>query len=316
MSKKAVVILSVLAIVLAAASGVMVYLLFGKIDAAVTALKPVDEFADKPKVAEHPFTSRLGAPAKAASKLAEVRADNVAKQQDIESKASKIASQTKTIAERDASIDDLNTKNTQLTRERDDFQGKVAGLTSDLSTSKNKVAELETAIAKQTEEFNKQREDLEKKAGSDKTELYAELQRTREYYVQTYNFASGRGLRVPLGAEPWSVQNKKTGPVFAPKTFVAQVIGFDARQGIVVVNVGAESGLLRDQTFELLVGGKSVGKVSVSASPNGSVSALAFSSDSTVPSLTIGTPVKLQTFVGEAAPEQAPAAAASAPAAK
>ena len=309
MSKNAVVILSVLALVFAAGSGVLFYLINGKIEAANKSLASLNEFGGANAV----YETRLAATGKAKAAIDQLRTEKKDLQDDVSAKTTKIAGLERNVRDKEASIQDLEGKNTQLTRERDDVQGKVAGLTSDLTSAKNKVSELETAVAKQAEDFQKKQEELEKKIASDKGELYAEVEKTRQYYTQIHNYATGRGMMLPLGLEPWSGVTKNSGPLFAPKTFVAQVLGFDARQGVVVVNVGPESGLLRDQTFDLIVGGKKVGKVSVASSPNGSVSALSFAADSRIPTLPIGTPVKLQAFSGDA-PAAPAAVAAPAPA--
>ena len=308
MSKKVVIALSIIAVVLGGVSVGLWWTVNTRIDKAQHSLAALSEFSPNAS-----FESRLQAPAKAVAELKRVRTESTQKDEDIASKTAQISSLDRKLKDSEANVAELETKRADLTRERDDAQGKVDGLGTKVTAAESRVKDLESQIAKQVEDFAKEKDTMEKQVSTDKNSLITEVDRTRQFYAQLYNFAVGKGLNLPLSQRPWDAEAASgTGPKFVGKTYVAEVVGFDARQGVVILNVGPDSGITRDQGFNLVVGDVVVAKVAISEVLNSSMSSATFTAGSPVPQLKVGTAVKLVTF---SAPAAAPAPAV-APAAK
>lgn len=301
MSKKVVVILSVLALLFAGASGALWFSVKGKLELASGRLDKLTGFSGQT------FEAKLAAPAKAMAKLAEVTADAASKGETIAANETKIAGLERDKKGLETEREELTAKASELTRSRDELKGKSEEYQAAASKAESRVKELEGQVTQQVEEFAKKEEELNAKINVDKAALLTEVDKTREYYTKLYNFATSKGLNSPLSGRPWDTNpNQKSGPQFATNVFIAEIIGFDARQGIVVLNVGSESGLPRDQRFDVMAGDTVVTKVVITDVLNGGLSAATIAG-STIPNLTVGTAVKL---VPSAVVEVAPAAAA------
>lgn len=304
MSKKVVITLSILAIVFACAAGGLWYTVQGTIEKSANSLGKLSEFISGPT-----YEAKLAAPAKAVAKLAEVRAESAAKSEDIAAKEAKITGLERAKKDLEGNVADLETKTSDLTREREELKTKAEGFQSEASKAQARVKELEESLVKQTEIAAKEKEELNAKINADKNGLLNDLDKARRDYTQIHNFATGKGLLLPLPVAPWNTAAgaKEAGPHFATNVFVAEVIGFDARQGLVVLNVGSEAGLPRNQGFNLMVGDTVVTKITISDILNGGVSTASISPGSATPKLAVGTAVKLVPLSVSA--EEAPAAA-------
>lgn len=292
MNKKAVTILSVLAIVFAGAAMGLWYTIKGKTELAMDKLTPLSEFYSAPGT----FEARLTAPKKAAEEIEKLREDVKQKAEDISNKAARIAALETKLKEAIARGDDLEVKSTNLTRERDDLAGKVEATTAELNTAKTKVKDLEERAAKLAEESAKEREELQKQIDSDKKSMRDELLAARKFYTSLYNHATSKGVSPNLPSEPWEKNLKAEGPQFIKTVHVGQLVRFDARQALLVINIGSGAGIEPDQGFDLLVADKPVAKVYIAEILNNSMSTAVFAKDSPTPKLTDGTPIKLVPF--------------------
>lgn len=309
MSKKVVVILSILALVLSAGAVGLWFTVKGKTELAAEKLKPLDEFADKGKLAEHPFEARLGSPAKAAAEISKDRADIAEKTETIAARDSKISGLEKNIKDRDANIDELNTKVADTTRERDSFKEKVEGLTTKAAQAESKVKELEELAVAQNEKVEKEKLELQRQIDADKAVMVAEGEKIRSFYAKLYNYAVGKGLQPPFGPTPWreNAGVKTDGPRFAGTSFLAEVVAVDSRQGFLVLSIGPESGIAKDQAFDAFVGGENLGRVTITSVLNASVTTAAAAPGAKISAITAGTSLRLAP-IGSSAPA-APAAA-------
>lgn len=292
MNKKAVIILSVVAILFSVAAMALWFTGKGKIDRANTSLDALKEFTGQPAT----FDKRLKAPAAAAAEIAKLRDEGAKKDEDIASKASRIASLEGKLKESETRGNELEVKATDLTRERDDLTGKVDALTAAAKVAENKVKDLEERAAKAAEEAATKTDELQKQIDSDKKSLVEDMLAARRFYSQLYNFSTSKGLKPPLSQAPWDTGPKIKGPQFIKTVHVAQLVGFDARQALLILNVGSDAGIEADQGYDLVVGDKPVAKVHISDVINGSVSTAVYAPGSPTPTLAVGTAVKLVPF--------------------
>lgn len=292
MNKKVVIILSVVALAFSVAAMALWYTGKGKIQTAMDKLTPLSEFYTAPGT----FEARTAAPKKAADKLAEVRAEGVKKDEDIASKASRIASLEGKLKEAESRADELQVKSTNLTRERDDLQGKADALQTKATLAETKVKDLEVQLAHIAESTAKEKEELQKQIDGDKKNMRAEVLAARKFYSQMYNFATSKGLTPTLSKEPWEKGEKAAGPQFIKTVHIGQLVGFDARQALLVLNIGSTAGIEPEQGFDLVIADKPVAKVFIADVLNGAVSTAVYAKGSPTPTLTVGTAVKLIPF--------------------
>jgi uncharacterized coiled-coil protein SlyX len=289
MSKKVVVILSVLALLFAGASGGLWYTVQGKLKQQSDSLDKLSGFSGAT------FAAKLAAPAKVMAKIAELNGDIEKKGETIASNETKITGLERKLKDSETSVAELETKSNELTRARDELKTKSEELQANASKAESRVKELEESLVKQTEAIAKKEEEFNTKMSVDKSGLLTEIDKTREYYSKLYNFAIAKGLNAPLPSRPWdaSASGKTSGPRIVSNVFIAEVLGFDARQGIIVLNVGSDAGLVRNQSFNLMVGDTVVAKVVISDIVNAGVSTASIAPGSVTPKLTVGTAVKL-----------------------
>ena len=79
-----------------------------------------------------------------------------------------------------------------------------------------------------------------------------------------------------------------------------------------MLKIGSEAGLLRDQTFNVVVAGKVLTTVTIDSIINGALSTARILPGAPVPTIVPGTTVKLVPYVAEGVAQPAPKAAASA----
>jgi hypothetical protein len=313
MSKKVVVILSVLALLFAGASGGLWYTVNGKLAQQSASLDKLTGFSGQT------FAAKLGAPAKAMAKIAELNGDIEKKVETIASNESKISSLEKKLKDSESSVADLETRNGEITKARDELKTKSEEFQASATKAESRVKELEENLVKQNEATAKQIEELQTKLSADKSGLLTDLETARRFYSQLHNFAASKGLVMPaqLTARPWdAISGKESGPRFVTNVYVAEVVGFDARQGIIVLNIGSDAGLTRNQSFNLTVGDNVVTKIVISDILNAGVSAVSIAPGSPTPKLAVGTAVKLVPLTAEVAPAAPVAPVAPAAAAK
>ncbi len=311
MNKKVVTILSVVALAFSVAAMALWYTGQGKIRTAMDKLTPLSEFYTAPGT----FEARTAAPKKAAEKLAEVRAEGAKKDEDIAAKSSRIASLEGKLKEAESRADELQVKSTNLTRERDDLQGKADALQTKATLAETKVKDLEVQIAHMAETTAKDKEELQKQIDGDKKNMRAEVLAARKFYTQMYNFATSKGLTPTLSKEPWEKGEKAVGPQFIKTVHIGQLVGFDARQALLVINIGSTAGIEPEQGFDLVIADKPVAKVFIADVLNGAVSTAVYAKGSPAPTLTVGTAVKLIPFGVITEDAEAPAPVINVPAA-
>lgn len=306
MSKKVVVILSILALVLSAGAVGLWYTVNGKLEKANTSLGKLS-----PEFGGTTFESRLPAPGKALAEITKNRADIAEKTETIAARDSKISGLEKSVKERDANIEELNTKVTDTTRERDSFKEKVDGLTTKAAQAEAKVKELEELAVAQNEKVAKEKDELQRQIDTEKAAMIGEGEKIRSYYSKVYNYAVNKGLQPPLGPWPWRENTgvKTDGPRFQGTSFLAEVVAVDSRQGFLVLSIGPESGISKDQAFDAFVAGENLGRVTITSVLNGSVTTASAAPGAKISAITTGTSLRLAPL-GSSAPAVVAAPAA------
>ena len=296
MNKKLLIALTSLALVLSAVALGLWWTVKGKNELAMKSTSVLS-----PRFAKESFESRMAGVGKAHQELTTAEKKVADLTEDVAAKESTIASRDKKIKDLEGNVSDLETQRADLTRTKDELQGKVDNLQSKATTAENKVKELEEQIVKSAEESQKKIDDLQAKLDGDKGTLQKQAQEARGFYSRLYNFVTSRGMRVDMPERPWETGKTATqsGPMFAANSLVAEIVDIDTRLGFVVLNVGGDAGLLRDQGFEVFVNDQSVGKLRIGDVLNGSVSSGYLLKDTDLTKLSKGAPIKLIPLGGQ-----------------
>lgn len=315
MSKKVVVTLSILALILSAGAVGLWYTVNGKLEKDATAIGgSLKEFGTST------YEARLKAPAAAAAAITALRADVASKSEDIASRDANITGLKKNIADRDASIADLETAKTELTRGLTEAKDTAQKAQTELVSKASKVKELEESIAAQAESTAKKIDELARQMDGEKALLIGDFEKFRAAYAKNYNHAVSKGITPPVGPDPLGAAagKKSDGLRFASAGYLAEIVAVDTRQGFLVLSIGPESGVAKDQAFDAFLGTQSLGRVNIVSVLNGSVTTAVVAPGGKLDQLAKGVTLRLVPLGIATAPVAAPAAVAgpAAPAAE
>lgn len=271
MNKKLLLALTLLAVVLSGTALGLWWTVKGKTEATLKSSAMLS-----PRFGTAEFNSRLSAIGKAHAALVDSEALAAKQKDELEVNGRTIEQANKKIKDLDANVSELDAQRSELTRVKGELEGKAESLQSKANAAEAKVKDLEDQIVKTSEENQQKIEELQSKVDGDKATFQADAQKARGFYSGLYNFVRAKGLNLPADTfpeKPWETgAAKQTGPRFAANSLVAEIVAIDTRLGFVVLNVGGDAGLLRDQGFDILVNDQPVGKMRIGDILNSSVS--------------------------------------------
>lgn len=312
MNNKVSIILRALAIVLSAGAIALFFLIKGEMDNAVAKAKPLAQVA---KTSGDPFEyQKLSKPIdlRAAMEIVAPACREIEgrREQKLKDDAT-IASQKNTIAARDATIEGLKSEidakvaeNAELTRSRDELEGKVADLETKLAATeatlrseKENTARLNERIAnmKTLDEYNARLDEI--------SDLQKKMENGQNRYTKFRHFAKAKGLTFTDEEYPSAlyITSMPSGPVikFASPYIPTTVYSIDTRRGLIVLSVGTtESYIMQGGYYDVELNGMKIGQIQIAeASPASVIARILPKSD--MAAVTSGATVNLIPFVNK-----------------
>ncbi len=257
--------------------------------------KLAPRFTKESPAVDPEFTKRLSAIDRSFATLTAAEAEVVKLKEDLALERDTTARLRKTIEGLEKDKVELGDKLAEFTRLKDELQKKCDELQSSLNKAESKVKDLESLIAKEAEDNQKKIEEMQAKFDMEKSAMQLDIRKARDFYTQLFNFTSSRGLELPkkLNAAPWLGGETKPGPKFANNSVMAEVVSVESRLGFVVLNIGGDAGLIRDQVFDVYVSDVVVGRLRIGDILNGAVSSGYLMKGTDQTKVVAGTAVKL-----------------------
>lgn len=296
MNKKLLIALTSLAVVLSCTALGLWWTVKGKNELTMRHTdKLAPRFTKESPAIDPEFMKRMSAIDRSFKRLTEAEAEVEKLTGELATERATVARQVKEIAELNADKKALGDQLAETTRIKEELQKKSDELQSALTRAENKVKEQESQIAKDAEEHLKKIEEMQAKFDAEKSGMMNDTRIARDFYTKLYNFSTSRGLELPknLGARPWAGAEANQGPKFANNSVMAQIVDFEPRLGFVVLNIGGDAGLIRDQVFDIYVSEVVVGRLRIGDILNGAVSSGYLMKGTDNSKIAVGTPVKL-----------------------
>lgn len=310
MNNKVSIILRALAIVLSAGAIALFFLIRGEMENALTKAKPLAQVA---KTSEEPYDyKKLSKPVdlKAAMEIVSPACNEIQKRREQKlADDATIEAQKNTIAQRDQTIEGLQSEidakiaeNAELTRSREELEGKVASLETKVASTeaslraeKENTARLNQRIAnmKTLEEYNARLDEI--------ADMQKKMEAGQNRYTKFRHFVRAKGVAFTDEEYPSAlyITARLTGPVvkFAEPYIPTTVYSIDTRRGLLVLAVGTtETYIALGGYYNVEVGGVKIGQVQISeATPASVIARILPNSDMGV--LTTGSQIKLVPFV-------------------
>jgi hypothetical protein len=266
MTKSTNLAIRLIAITAAIASGVFVYLLYGKVDLVMKQTSCLVK-----EGAGNDFDSRVNKIPSIVVALDASRAVVVERDGTIKDLMSDVADKKTRIEELGNNVTKLEGEKTDLTRKRDELTSSLATVTSERDSFSGQLSQTKEELAKKTEQiaamFTKEQLDAEI-ASKNKTELVKED--VVRKYAALYNWSTGqmKGEKPPFPSNPTYVDNGSVRVEVGPETLKTRVISISPSQGLITFSVGQDSGIRAEQGFSMRVNEKDVGKISISLVDN------------------------------------------------
>lgn len=266
MTKSTNLAIRLIAITASIASGVFVYLLYGKVDLVMTntaCLVKEGAGAD--------FDSRVKKIPPTHAALEERRAKVIEHEGTIKDLMQDVAEKKTRIEELTANVGKLEGEKTELTRKRDELAANLATVTSERDSLSGQLNIAKEEVAKKTEQiaamFTKEQLDAEIAAKNKLEQVKEDVVRK---YVELYNYTSGvmKGEKPDpkrFTSNPTFVDNGSLVRVdIGPETIKTRVVSVSPSQGLITFSVGQESGIKPDQGFTVRINERNVGTVNIS----------------------------------------------------
>jgi len=233
---------------------------------------PKKQFLEvQPKDKEQPeFVKRLSRLPYLYEVIKDMR-DEIAKHIEvIVARDNEIKQHKQTIADREATINQLETDKANLTRERDDLTGKLSAANGKIASLETEKQQLQATIVAKDEQISKMFT----------KEQYDEIVAARNKAEDELTFVVGRytklwlwaqtqsGLKPPYPKNPLDKTSEtQMGP--KPKEITppvpTRIVAVDPRKGLLTISLGRESAALKRGTiYDMETGGLNVGRLRVS----------------------------------------------------
>lgn len=266
MTKSTNLAIRLIAITAAIASGVFVYLLYGKVDLVMKQTACLVK-----EGAGNDFDSRVNKIPSVVVALDASRALVIERDGTIKDLMADVADKKTRIEELGNNVTKLEGEKTDLTRKRDELTSSLATVTSERDSFSGQLSQTKEELAKKTEQiaamFTKEQLDAEI-AAKNKTETVKED--VVRKYAALYNWSTAqmKGEKPPFPSNPTYVDNGSVRVDIGPETLKTRVISISPSQGLITFSVGQDSGIRAEQGFSMRVNEKDVGKISISLVDN------------------------------------------------
>lgn len=266
MTKSTNLAIRLIAITAAIASGVFVYLLYGKVDLVMTNTACLVK-----EGAGNDFDSRVRKVPPTHAALEERRAKVIEHEGTIKDLMQDVAEKKTRIEELTANVAKLEGDKTELTRKRDELTTNLASVTSERDSLSSQLNSAKEEIAKKTEQiaamFTKEQLDAEVAAKNKLEQVKEDVVRK---YVELYNYTTGvmKGEKPDpkrFTSNPTFVDNGNVIRVeIGPETLKTRIVSISPSQGLITFSVGQEAGIKAEQGFAVWVNDRNVGSVNIS----------------------------------------------------
>lgn len=263
MTKSTNLAIRLIAITASIASGVFVYLLYGKVDLVMTNTACLVKEGAGPD-----FDSRVKKIPPTHAALEERRAKVIEHEGTIKDLMQDVAEKKTRIEELTANVAKLEGDKTELTRKRDELTANLASVTSERDSLNGQLNQAKEEVAKKTEQiaamFTKEQLDAEIAAKNKLEQVKEDVVRK---YVELYNYTVGqmKGEKPPakFTSNPTYVDNGSVHVDIGPETLKTRVVNISPSQGLITFSVGQDSGIRADQGFSIRVNEREVGKITI-----------------------------------------------------
>jgi len=265
MTKSTNLAIRLIAITAAIASGVFVYLLYGKVDLVMTNTACLVK-----EGAGNDFESRVKKVPPTHAALEERRAKVIEHEGTIKDLMQDVAEKKTRIEELVANVGKLEGEKTELTRKRDELTTNLASVTSERDSLGSQLNSAKEEIAKKTEQiaamFTKEQLDAEIAAKNKLEQLKEDVVRK---YVELYNYTTGvmKGDKPDpkrFTSNPTFVDNGSVRVEIGPETLKTRIVSISPSQGLITFSVGQDSGIRPEQGFAMRVNDRPVGNITIS----------------------------------------------------
>lgn len=299
MTKSTNLAIRLIAIAASIASGVFVYLLYGKVDLVMTNTACLVK-----EGAGNDFDSRVKKIPPTYAVLEERRAKVVEHEGTIKDLMQDVAEKKTRIEELTANVSKLEGDKTELTRKRDELTANLASVTGERDSLNSQLNLAKEEVAKKTEQiaamFTKEQLDAEIAA---KNKLEQVKNDVINKYAELYNYTTGilKGEKPDpkrFTSNPTFVDNGSVRVDLGPETIKTRVVSISPSQGLITFSVGQESGIKPDQGFTIRINDRNVGTVNIAEVENAFCVAQ-INRDSELEALARGQVVTLVPFTGK-----------------